>query len=336
MIKYVPVLKWKTGEKDAIKKLDKSQLEEIFPVIELVDSIDTNSLLNEIREIGLNHAFIDTSHYDETDFKFYKDLAADNNLYIIPVFYIDDLFNNISSVANQFDEICIRLAIPEPLDSLSYTELFKKIFKKEINLKIDLILDLIFVQDMESASLKYVALNQILSQLEKYHNNINKVIISSTSFPENLNSLEAGGEQSYKRYEFIIFNKLLENPNCKNLISKLIYSDYGVNKFTDTEMDFSRLQYGVLPKIKYTLDNSYYVQKGEKDRIRNVYTVSVFDMCDKIVKSKFFYGQNFSYGDNQIYTKSIDKRGPGGNKDWVTISTVHHIAVILKQISNYI
>ena len=208
MIKYVPILKWKPGEKDSIKKLSKEQIEKIFPVIELVDAIDANSLLSQIQETGLEHAFIDTSHYEETDINFYKKLTSRNKpLHIIPIFYIDDLFNSISSIEDQFDEICIRLAIPEPLDSLSYTEFFKNIFKKETNLKIDIILDLIFVQDMESASLKYVALNQVLHQLEQYHDNINKIIISSTSFPQNLSTLEAGEEKSYKRYEFSIFLK---------------------------------------------------------------------------------------------------------------------------------
>ncbi|MGY0372309.1 beta family protein [Clostridium sp. JNZ J1-5] len=57
-------------------------------------------------------------------------------------------------------------------------------------------------------------------------------------------------------------------------------------------------------------------------------------MCDNIINSSFFYGKDFSYGDKLIHEKAIEKNKPGGNKDWVTISTVHHITAILKQLSN--
>lgn len=335
MIKYVPVLKWKAGEKDSIKRLDKRLIDQICPLIELVDSINEHELLNEIYETSLKYAFINDAFSEETNLEFYKNLVAKAeklNFKLIPVFYIDDLFDD-DSIINDYNEISIRLAIPEPIDSLSYATLFKKIFK-ESNKKVDIILDLVFVEDTQTATLKSIALRETLSQLSEYHEYINKLIISSTSFPSSLNDLEAGEEKTFKRYELKIFNKILQQAEYKNLVDKLIYSDYGVNKFTDTEIDFSKLQYGVLPKVKYTTDDFYYVQKAKKDRLRNVYTISVFDMCNKIINSGFFYGQAFSYGDKKIHEKAIEKKSPGGNKDWVTISTAHHIAVILAQLSN--
>lgn len=335
MIKYVPVLKWKTGEREAIKNLSENQIEQICPIIELIDSDNKSEILNQICEAKLKYAFIDNVYLEESNPESYQDLITESkklNLNLIPVFYIDDLYNS-NSIINQYDEVAVRLIIPEPIDSLNYEAFFKKIFKAS-NKKINLILDLIFVKDGQTATLKSIALRETLSQLTKYYSNINKLIISSTSFPDTLNDLGAGEEEEYKRYELNIFNKIHDIPTYKGLADKLIYSDYGVNKFTDTEIDFSKLQYGVLPKIKYTTNDFYYVQKAKKDRIKNIYTISVFDICNRIVKSDFFYGQAFSYGDKRIYEKGIEKKNPGGNTEWVTISTVHHIAVILKQLSN--
>lgn len=334
MVKYVPILKWKAGEKNALKHLDQNQLGSILPIVELVDPIDESILINEIKESTFHSAFIDNLSSEETDFQFYKNIVTSgekSGLYLIPIFYIDDLFNN--DLAYKYDEIGIRLQVPEPINSLSYNDFFTKIFKN-INSKIDIILDLTFVEDVQVATLKNVGLKETLNQLKNYYSKINKLIISSTSFPENLNDLEAGEEKKYIRYELSIFDKIVNNKEYSNLIDKLIYSDYGVNKFTDSDIDFSKLQYGVLPKIKYTTNDFYYVQKGKKDRLHNIYSVSVFDMCSKITNSGFYYGKDFSYGDEEIYTKAIQKEGPGGNKDWVTISTVHHIAAILKQLSN--
>lgn len=334
MVKYVPILKWKAGEKDSIRHLSQKNLNDIFPIIELVDSINENNLLKEIYDTGLKSALIDNSYSEEETFKFYDNLInSKSDLNLIPVFYIDDLYNE-QFILNHYNEISIRLEIPQPINSnINYQDLFKKILKKS-DTKIDLILDLIFIEDVQAATLKSIALNQTLLQLENYYQYINKIIISSTSFPKDLSNLGAGEEKKYPRYELSVFNKIHDIPQCNNLKDKLIYSDYGVNKFTDTEVDFSKFQYGILPKVKYSTEDFYYVQKGKKDRIKNTYTISTFDMCDKIINSDFFYGKDFSYGDNEIYKKATEKKGPGGNKDWVTISTIHHIAAILKQLSN--
>lgn len=333
-VDYVPVLKWKAGEKESIIQLFSDHKNRIMPLIELVDSVNANNLLIELDSIFTKPILVDNLFFIDSKYEFYKELvAADRSNNIVPVFYIDDLFDN-PSVINEFNSVAIRLPVPEPIDSPSYKKFFDILFKVSKS-KINLVLDLLFVKDIQTATLKYTALQATLSQLYKYTENISNIIISSTSFPEDLSNLEAGGEVKYKRYEFMIFNKIKDLVESEDLKSKLIYSDYGVNKFTETSIDFSKLQYGVLPKIKYTTNEFYYVQKAEKDRLNNVYTISVFDMAKKIVKSSFFYGKNFSYGDSEIFERAEGTtKGPGGNTNWVTYTTTHHIAVILSQLSN--
>lgn len=332
-VDYVPVLKWKSGEKESINKLDSNHKNRIMPLIELVDTTNPINLTNELNTIFTGSILVDNLLSEDSNYKFYKSLiAADETKGIIPVFYIDDLFSN-PSITNDFNEVAIRLQVPEPLDSLSYKNFFSNLFKISKS-KIIIILDLIFVNDVQTATLKYTALQTILSQLLEYDENVNKIVISSTSFPEDLSNLEAGNDVKYKRYEFVLFNKIKELSEFNKIKSKLIYSDYGVNKFTETNIDFSKLQYGVLPKIKYTTDEFYYVQKAEKDRLKNVYVVSVFDMAKKIVDSSFFYGKEFSFGDGEIYDRALRKKGPGGNTNWVTYTTTHHIAAVLNQLSS--
>lgn len=329
---YVPILKWKAGEKEAIRQLTPNQKKDIAPLIEIVDSIGSSDLIKELEDTISGTVLLDNILSDGMDLDFFRDITSKSKkVNPIPVFYIDHLFSN-TSIINEFKEISIRLEIPEPIDSLSYTTFFKNLFKNR-KTKIDLILDLIFVENSQVATIKFTALKSILTDLLEYNKFINKIIISSTSFPKDLNGLEAGKDMKYKRYEVMLFNKIKIASEFAEIKNKLIYCDYGVNKFTDTNIDFSKLQYGVLPKIKYTTDNFYYVQKGEKDRIKNTYIVSVFDMANNIVKSESFYGKDFSYGDREIFDRSKKEKGPGSNTNWVTISTTHHIAVILSQLS---
>ncbi|WP_313563186.1 beta family protein [Ruminiclostridium cellobioparum] len=332
-VDYVPVLKWKSGEKESINRLYPDHKNRIIPLIELVDSINASTLSMELDSIFTGPILID--NLVDSNYQFFKDLFSnDNTKHLIPVFYIDDLFDN-PSIVNSFAEVAIRLPVPEPIDSLSYATFFSKLFTVT-SIKITIILDLIFINNIQTATLKYTALQALMSQLLKYDDNINNIVISSTSFPEDLTALEAGSDVKYKRYEFMLFNKVKELNEIEILKNKLIYSDYGINKFTDTNIDFSKLQYGVLPKIKYTTDEFYYIQKAEKDRLKNVYTVSVYDMAKKIVDSDFFYGKDFSFGDSEIFDRSEGKKGPGGNTNWVTYTTTHHIAVVLNQLSNHL
>lgn len=333
-VDYVPVLKWKSGEKESINRLYPDHKNRIMPLIELVDWSNANDIAIELGSTFTGPVLVDNLFSIDSKYEFYKDLiSADKTKYLIPVFYIDDLFNN-PSIVNEFNGAAIRLQVPEPLDSLSYKKFFSNLFKVSKS-KIIIILDLIFVNDVQTATLKYTALQATLSQLHEYTKSISNIVISSTSFPDDLSTLEAGGEVKYKRFEFMLFNKIKDFMESEDLKSKLIYSDYGVNKFTETSIDFSKLQYGVLPKIKYSTDDFYYVQKAEKDRLNNIYTVSVFDMAKNIVKSSIFYGKDFSYGDSEIFDRAEGTtKGPGGNTNWVTYTTTHHIAVILNQLSN--
>lgn len=331
---YVPVLKWKSGEKESLIQLYPDHKNSILPLIEVVDSTNTQNLAVELNSLFPHSILVDNLAYTDSNYEFYKELiSSDKTKKLIPVFYIDELFND-PSIVNEFGEVSVRLQVPEPIDSLSNKKFFNKLFN-DAKSKITIILDLIFINDIQAATIKFTALKSLLNELLNYSSNINHIIISSTSFPENLNSLEAGKDIKYKRYENMLFNKIKDLDELKDIKNKFIYSDYGINKFTDTNIDFSKLQYGVLPKIKYTTDDYYYIQKAEKDRLKNVYTVSIFDMCKKIVESDFFYGKDFSFGDSEIYDRAQRiKDGPGGNTNWVTYSTTHHIAVILNQLSN--
>ena len=125
-----------------------------------------------------------------------------------------------------------------------------------------------------------------------------------------------------------IYRYLLRHFKGHSVYHKLSYADYGVTKFTDHELDFSKMKNGILPKIKYTTFDSYIVLKGKKS-VRT-YT----DMSKEIIESDYYLGKDFSFGDLDIYKRGTKQSGPGNNTQWVTINANHHISVVLEQLSN--
>lgn len=159
-------------------------------------------------------------------------------------------------------------------------------------------------------------------------------VVNVYSFPENISSIGAGEEKRFTRYDFSIFKKLMKHLENSGVKSLLGYSDYGVTKFTDSDIDFSLLRYGILPKIKYTTNDEYIVLKGKKDHRTGAMVVSYKDLARRIIQSEYYFGNDFSHGDYEIYLKAQEGQGVGNARNWVTYCANHHIAVLLAQLSS--
>jgi len=202
------------------------------------------------------------------------------------------------------------------------------------NHEINLILDAGEVIDSRTANNTFDSYKRTLSDNIKLLCTFENITICLTSFPEDLR-VESGEDMTYKRYDILIFKKLIEEFKDSELNEKLQYSDYGVTKFTETDLDFSKMKYGILPKVKYTTNTDYIIKKAEKDRRNNIFTRSIIDITKEIVNSKYFFGKEFSYGDKCIYEKAYSANvKPGNPQQWVTYCANHHLAVVMEQLSN--
>ncbi|QEK13740.1 hypothetical protein FQB35_15555 (plasmid) [Crassaminicella thermophila] len=190
-----------------------------------------------------------------------------NNKNILPIIPFYDFPKTAKLLLPLVDRLAVRIPIPEDIDGPSYTNIFETIkdFKRGNNILIDVILDLNIITEKNEANRQFRELKYILEEFFIPETFYESIIISSTSFPENLSSISAGEKAVFNRYDIKLFNKILEMPMFKNLKNKLIYSDYGVTKFTDTELDFSKMRYGPLPKVKYTTMDQYIVLKGKRN-----------------------------------------------------------------------
>ncbi len=330
-IKYYPILKWKKGEQEALKKLQDYQ-HDFYPIIEIVEQCLPSSFFSVLANCYNAPIYFDVSRFGKEYLEEYIRYINLNKPKAYPLLYIDDL-DLLDNTEYVLDKFSIKIPIPVDFEGLSFKEILNVLSPYQ-NKNINLVLDAGEVIDQRSANIisdlydRYISDN--IDDLYAFEN----VTICLTSFPEQID-IGAGEDKSFKRYDILIYKKLVEKFMGSKINGKIQYSDYGVTKFTETELDFSKMRYGPLPKVKYTTDTHYLVKKGEKDRRNNVFTRSYIDISKEIVNSSYYYGEHFSYGDKCIYEKAnASDSKPGNSAQWVTYCANHHLTVLMEQLSN--
>jgi hypothetical protein len=333
---YVPILKWKQGEKAALRNLNEEHKNQVVPLLEVIDADEPTKIIDERNTYFPNHpVYIDTHYIDGEDGAFLISLIEQSSKITYPVLYPDDFPSFADNMFQLTDRVLVRIPVPEEVDGESYEEIFQSInsWSKDKDIIIDIMLDLYLIEKRSEASIKLLELKNVIRTYILDNDNFSDIIIASTSFPENLSSMTSGEDLYIDRYEINVFEKIILFADFKKIKDRFIFSDYGVTRFTDTEIDFSKLKYGVLPKARYTLRDKYWVLKGKKDTKTRQWVRSQAQIARDIYKSPQYYGENFSFGDLDIKERALGIKGPGNNKDWVTIASNHHIAVVMEELS---
>lgn len=329
-IEYLPIIKWKRGEQDALKNLE-AHYEKFCPIIEIVEECTPGDFFTTLSECFNSQTYFDISRLGIEHLNNYITYTKKNNIKSYPVFYIDNLINNL--VNNIPDNFSVRIPIPVDFEGPTFEEILDLLSSYD-GYEINLILDAGEVIETRMANNTYETYCRIISENIDRLCEFKNVIICLTSFPEQLN-ISSGDDIAYKRFDILIFKKIVEKYTNSKLNGKIQYSDYGVTKFTETEFDFSKMRYGILPKVKYTTKTQYIVKKGEKDRRNNIFTRSYIDIAREIVNSEYYFGQQYSYGDKCIFDKAYKPNvGPGNSQQWVTYCANHHFTVLMEQLSN--
>lgn len=345
---YVPILKWKAGEKNALQMLSENEKNKLTPIIEIIENEAIPDILKSAKSLnGIRKIFVDTSYVEEGESGYLENLISESlseEIEFIPTISYEEFKVRSTNFIDICTEILVKIAIPSDFDGDTYDTMFNLLerWKEKHGIALNVLLDLGLVEDKVYANRQYSELKTVLKEHIR-KSTIKNVIISVTSFPDDLSSLQAGGDIHFTRYDIKIFKSLLASQDIKDLKDRLSYSDYGVTKFTESEIDFSRLRYGILPKARYTTKDSYWILKGQKDKETKEWIISHRTIAQIILSSQYYYGEQFSFGDLEIKERALGHKldspetlvGPGGNTNWVTIAVSHHIAVVVDELSKF-
>lgn len=334
---YVPILKWRKGEKVALKNLNEQLKQVMMPLIELVkdEGDNTHQLSEDIANCWSRTAYVDVCYRPHSFGRAALDNITSHNerVDIIPVIRLDTppiIMEGIKNVMGMNNNgAAIRLCVNLDQDF--------EFIQREVDLimsqltcqrqKVDLIVDFVALDKPEDYP---KVIKKMLAALS--FDDWRRVVVSAGAFPADLTEFTPNGENVFDRSEVKLWKQ------HKNKFPRdTIFSDYTVRgpKYIPRNIPGSK-------SVRYTIGDQYQVFRGTVDDKPFKYLVHSLN-----IKTLYgdIYGESYSWGDVFIHEKAsqletclnsgIDPEeyadfNPGNQGDWVAASVNHHLTVVLR------
>lgn len=342
-IKYIPILRWKAGEKNCLENLSSDVSSQIVPFVEVSPpTVSPNddeaaaekkltklfSSFNTSWENKPFYLYLSDSWYTDADSpeqisEIYEDLFRGiNHSKAIPAFDITDEINISNTVAlTASNGVCLRVSGNSfELLSQSLSDYVEKSWITPQNT--DLLIDLKYID--EDIYPKKAVLTTAISDIPNI-SDYRRIIIASCSFPKDVSNLRSDVVNEFKRHEVSIHKISLDLESKFGF--NYVYADYGSMNLNETAF----APYMVPNfKIKYSTADKYLVVKGLSLKKGGLELANVMAGCRLLVDHPQFSGENFSYGDKIIATTANGTYTKSGNlTNWVGYSFNHHITLIV-------
>ena len=348
---YVPILKAKEGEFKGLETIKKENLKKISPLFEIPsipwnyeDDAEGKSIDSHLEKMGkkifdaigdtpffVDSRYIDGDrtmenglHHMEYLFQDFRD----RQLHAIPVITLSKMivYQTVVKKIQNLDRngICLRIELSDLTKKDFNIELTSFLESMEVEFdNVDLLIDLKNIKD-EDQDLLLLTLESVINiklpNLDQWRN----LIVSGTSFPENLSQIGANTVDRINRIEWNLFNDLLGN----GLKRIPIYSDYTVANTEITEMDPRIITMSA--SLRYTHENYWLIVRGRSVKTHG--WEQYYNLCSDLLKRPEYMGVDFSWGDFYIQECAHRKVGTGNATTWRKVGTNHHIEYVLNQL----
>lgn len=154
-----------------------------------------------------------------------------------------------------------------------------------------------------------------------------RVVAAFTSFPASLSAVKPGDAQLFPRTDWMIYRGLIERE--PRLISSVAFGDYAVDS-----APFG--QTGRAPpsaNFRYTTESDYLIVKGQQAKKPVGYS-AIYPVADALIARDEFRGPEFSDGD--AFFERLARRDPeittGNASTWRWAGTDHHLARVVEDL----
>ena len=160
-----------------------------------------------------------------------------------------------------------------------------------------------------------------LGTLQAYRN----LVLIGTAMPETFSNIAKGADE-IPRHDWLFYQTLMSRlpsgMRCPN------FGDYTIvhPKFTAVNMRMIK----PAARIIYTTPCSWSVHKGEAFRDK---PEQMHDFCADLVSKNIFKGPGYSYGDNYIAKCAARQEGPSNLTRWKGVAINHHITHVLEDLA---
>jgi hypothetical protein len=367
---YVPILKGKQGELNALRNTDPKLLTRFTPMIEVPpipseypdgqdDPVPAKSIDEHIKAVakmfakslkGIPSLFLD-GYYIELEDELDNGSSPIDALFasmrsakipFIPSIGLDRVEDYADSVSHAIKTdkrgCCLRLV---ESDIEGFAELSDQIdgLLEILSVsydKVDLLLDFGPKVPQKSA---LPFLIDALPYVEKWRT----LTIAASSFPSSMMALKKNSIEELDRDEWLAW---LSVRSKKKTVTRIpTFGDYAINHPVLTEINPKIMQ--MSPNIRYTDSVSYVVAKGqaqprkkkkptpeeEAARARLAPKIQYPKLAAMIKAHPDWKGKDFSWGDEFI-DRCARKECVGSSTDWRAVGTCHHIAAVVRQLAN--
>ncbi|MGE7795004.1 beta family protein [Lysinibacillus fusiformis] len=361
---YVPILKWKKGEMEALRELDTTLKNHIHPIID-IPNIDWDyekdcpkkTLDEHIGQFSENvstywnhpnSVFVDATTICSNDNHLLADQTQplqhlftqlrNENIQAVPVFNINsgpNYLQAVSQINTQYQSgIALRL-FQNDFDTIS-DKIHRILTYFSIEPEdVDLIIDFKFLPCDITNYQTILSQNSSLAILSiesiPYLSRWRSLSFCSTSFPVNLSNLSKEKLTILPRLEWDLYKRIIQSK----LDRKPNFGDYTISNPTTVEID-PRLM-TISANIRYTTENGFLIAKGYsvKDPKHGKWS-QTRGLSRKIIESQYYFGRPYSYGDNYIYECANETVGVGNSRVWRKVGVNHHLTVAVNTLSNYL
>jgi hypothetical protein len=351
---YVPCLRWKRGEYQALSRLTLKAKWNITPLIEVAEigwDFETEEEAKTIDEhLALfakrlhdnwtdKWAFIDLKQISASErmqdgrhpLKFVFDDMENKKAFGIPVTGInrDQAYQAavIEIISKEENGVCLRISIQDLMKPQFNNDLTSLL--KELKLKPE---DTDLILDLEAPNFEllegFTKMVQAVSGKLPYINEWRTYTICGTSFPETMGELDLG-VKILKRYEWLFYKEFLKALGPKD--RKPTFGDYAISHPKVAKIDMRMAK--PAGTLRYAINDAWYIAKGPN--VRDYKYAQYFGHSAKLVSSEYFMGEIFSEGDRHIgkCAKKLVKT-PGNLTTWRWVGTNHHIEKVVSDFSN--
>ena len=331
MKKYFPTFLTKAGEFVALGRLPVAVKINVVPVLEVLPgaAAKTEQFLLKEWTFGGNQVCIDASEYGHFDrsLRLLFNSLLSKGVNVIPVIQQNSDARYVAFVQSLIVtfgcKICIRTSntsggfqnYPATINSLMGAV-------GSVRSNTLLLIDLGYVEVNNYnlfGSLAVMLINSLM-HLQEW----SEIIVSSSSFPENLSHLKPSNRlYPLPRLEWDIWNIV-----SSALGKRVKYGDYGTKYpfFSDTAFPGSS-------SIKYTTAGEYLIYRGDRAQDHADGNGQYITFAGRLITHPDYSGVGFSWGDDEIYRIAHEvmanpKKRPGSPTTWVQISQNHHITLL--------
>jgi len=356
---YVPVLRWKAAEKEALEKLSDKQKEYMTPIAEIIMPQPTPSkkdervkspqellaesinilksrltkIPEEIRKYwGTTPLFIDLSLVDISlrveGLKTILSLGKSLGLYLIPVINLyssSDIKNAYVTLARENARgMCLRLFRSNFNKNTLLIDITNFLISYRLDPQnIDLLIDFQITNGLCS---QLIELNEQIPNLSKWRT----LTVISGAFPKDLTDFTVDLHYIPR----LDWNSWINQIKSNSLMRKPSFGDYTIQ-----HPIYAEPTPGMNPSasIRYTLEDKWMIMRGEGLRGEKSKGFAQYPANARLLSDqKEFFGASFSFGDAYIAEKGkdINTKETGTPRTWLRAGINHHLACVINQISN--